>query len=1148
MKKIITVLLFLLILSKLTAQVNLQTGSAVFSLPIFNWQDDKSRLNSVIALSYNSGNGLKVNDVASNVGQGWNLIAGGMITRMQVGEPDDQMPYGNDDGNDRSINKYPPGLLYATAPVTLGCPLALARYPIYKAMNQVYAQHNSTNSDRQLDYFSFQFNGKTGMFVLDPVKGIGQPLGDTKMKISFQKGTISNTRTTITSFTIKDVDGLTYKFAVLGKAKVLRTRYCNSNLSPRDQPKFKNGRSYYQASYDDPTIINPWIVGNWYLSEISDSLTQRKVTFTYYSRTITNTAGTDISFYNYSDYTMASFKTSIVQTQDLASITYPDGHTVSFNNGNPRADLNGEMAVGSIDVMYQGRYLSKYLLNTTYFILNRYGTPVFAYQRSVARLCLRSVQKIGVDLKEDTPPYLFDYYKGSDVADDFVPPPFFYAKDAWGYYNGNKSQTSDGTPIPLNLNLAQLSYAQYKGLCFLRNNSPSLFIAKPGYAKNGLLKQIIYPTGGTLTYQYVQNRGVAIGTGIEQDLGGVQVSQTSSTDGGYSATCANPIITRYNYILAGSTNSSLWGAESPDNSLNIDSHYEQEQKKRKWYAPWSCTWGFTYPGLLSMNEAVDLTTIQQIMITIGPALGVLSTIGTIVDVVNLICLQPTPLIVIAVVVDMISAIIDFLVSCNAHSKDNPQIIYNNYNLNDVSPLPTQFKRVEVIENPGTIGKTVYDFTSSDDYPLWQSSNLHFSTQQRFASWAYGLPKLVTVYDANNNIVRQTKNVYNFGSNNYAGLMQVSLNLNSCKCTVNKSISQRSEQWTDPSRYNNVSNYISSSTPAHPEVSVDNYTMYTGRALLDTTYERVYKQNSTTLYDETATGYYYNVGNYEVAQSFTLQSNGDIIRKYFNYSNNYGTGVYATLASVNNIALPVETITNIYRASTAGDPGGSGFKANAQTSIKTDTTSGSNLTNGLGGGLQGSLTHKITEYLLQSNGDIKPARVLEERFTRPGSIVYYNPSSPSSTYKTTQSFTYDANGNLTGLQDEGKHLVTNLYDYNDKYITASVINADPVADKCAYTSFETTGFGSWTLTGSGNYNSASAITGSRSYTLTAGSKLSVSSNTAEAYLLSFWAKSQWYCRYRRHSCKKRPNLQRLYILRIHNTAGNCNCYYCRNSCY
>ena len=75
---------------KPSAQVSLQTGSAVFSLPLFDWKDDKSRLMSTIALGYSSGNGLKVNDIASNVGQGWNLVAGGVISRMQIGEPDDQ--------------------------------------------------------------------------------------------------------------------------------------------------------------------------------------------------------------------------------------------------------------------------------------------------------------------------------------------------------------------------------------------------------------------------------------------------------------------------------------------------------------------------------------------------------------------------------------------------------------------------------------------------------------------------------------------------------------------------------------------------------------------------------------------------------------------------------------------------------------------------------------------------------------------------------------------------------------------------------------------------------------------------------------------------------------------------------------------------
>src|SRR5690348_9826736 len=97
------------------AQVNLQTGGATFSLPMFNWQDNKSRLNSMVAFSYNSGNGLQVNDVASNVGQGWNLYAGGSISRMQVGEPDDQQGYEHS-LSELDLAKYPPGYLYAAVP------------------------------------------------------------------------------------------------------------------------------------------------------------------------------------------------------------------------------------------------------------------------------------------------------------------------------------------------------------------------------------------------------------------------------------------------------------------------------------------------------------------------------------------------------------------------------------------------------------------------------------------------------------------------------------------------------------------------------------------------------------------------------------------------------------------------------------------------------------------------------------------------------------------------------------------------------------------------------------------------------------------------------------------------------------------------
>ncbi len=89
--------------------------------------------------------------------------------------------------------------------------------------------------------------------------------------------------------------------------------------------------------------------------------------------------------------------------------------------------------------------------------------------------------------------------------------------------------------------------------------------------------------------------------------------------------------------------------------------------------------------------------------------------------------------------------------------------------------------------------------------------------------------------------------------------------------------------------------------------------------------------------------------------------------------------------------------------------------------------------------------------------------------------------------------------------KSNRLVANIYDYQDKYTVASVINADAVADKPAYTSFETNVLGGWQLSGAANYVSNSGITGARVFNLS-GSTLSAPLNTAKPYLLSFWANS------------------------------------------
>jgi len=1119
------------------AQVNLQTGSAVFSIPMFDWKDDKSRLVSTVALSYNSGNGLRVNDIASNVGQGWNLVAGGVITRIQVGEPDDQPAFAGQypswGWKDRT--KYPAGYLYApsTAPMENGCPTALASYPTFGSRNVLYAQRNEIGQDRQLDRFAFQFNGKSGVFVIDTSGGWhGLPLGDTKMKISLQLDptmTSQGIRTTITSFTITDVDGLIYKFTQHGLTKLLKGVFSNADGSKiANQPKIGNGGVYCQSAFDTgPTaspwynadVANPFIISNWYLSEVDDPFLSRKILFSYVTRNLSNFAGTDITFNKSLDnYVVVSYKKSVTTTQEISSITYPDGHVVNFNYAAAsRFDYPGQKAISSVSITYNGRYLSQYLLNTTYFIRNRYGTPTNSFQIANARLCLRSVKKIGVDLKEDSPPYQFDYNTGSSAVDDFVPPNFCYAKDIWGYYNGNNSIASNspltGATIPVSLNATiptTLGFYALKGLCFQNDNvTGTYYNAKDGYAKNGLLKQVIYPTGGSLTYQYAQNKGAFIQIpGTTLSVGGVHVSQTSSSDGGYSNGCGNPIVTKYDYVVNGAGSaSSLWGLETPVNSLVSNNDWKEEHKtiNISWTNPIPhCKWHYIYPGILSQYEAVSLDAFQKFMTAISPVLGVLSVVSTISDIINVFS-SASFLNVAAVVLDVIGAILSFIFDCPQQTKYTPNTVYYNFDLNLTAPLPAQFKRVEITESSGAIGKTVQLFTHGDpndpnpDYALWSAagSNTAFSVKQRFAPWAYGLPKLTTVYDVNGSKIKETENVYDFSNakevlfDPYEDCCASTYwSIVSYKCQVVTSRSQRADDWVNPAKYNAPSSYITTSSS---DMIVDRYYTYTGRTELSKTYERTYRTTDATQFVQTETDYYYNDGidcradtycqktptNFDVRQIVTKQSNGDINYKNIYYPTDYNTGPLATLVQKNMLSIPVVTRTSVLKA----------------------------------GGSTQYLNEKVTEFVQLPNLDIKPFRTLEQRFASPSSSLtpYSGPTTTDySPYKIPQIFSYDANGNLVGLKDEGNRVVTNIYDYNDKYIVASVVNANAATDRPAYTSFESLDLSrsGWALSGTSAYNvNVTAATGKNTFTLLSSgtNSLTASSlNTGTAYILSFWA--------------------------------------------
>src|SRR5690606_15622279 len=135
---------------------------------------------------------------------------------------------------------------------------------------------------------------------------------------------------------------------------------------------------------------------------------------------------------------------------DIYKISFPDGHQITFDYGDERYDMKGGYILKSIDVIYDGRYVQKTVLNSEYFIKNTIGMPINDTQKEMSRLCLRSLKQYGVDLKSEELPYEFEYYRGGISAEDIVPGSFSVFKDIYGYYNGNNSKSADGTVIPLN--------------------------------------------------------------------------------------------------------------------------------------------------------------------------------------------------------------------------------------------------------------------------------------------------------------------------------------------------------------------------------------------------------------------------------------------------------------------------------------------------------------------------------------------------------------------------------------------------------------------------------------------------------------------------------------------------------------------------
>ncbi len=427
--------------------VNIHTGVPQVGIPIYSWKNDISGLSLDVSLSYHAG-GVKVEEIASNVGLGWSLNAGGVITRTMRGQPDE--------GGFGFLSQ--PVLPNLYTGVYDGEFLTSQTTNAFQAVNstnnptyiQTVLDIEANLTDGLQDIFYYNFNGKSGKFFIGKNGSILiQSLDNLKIN------PVQTGGNKITYFEVIDEQGRLYIF----KDTELTTSTGHSGLNQSPPIEY---------------------VSSWYLSEIKSADRQTSIFFDYESSFHSyNTGFSESKSYNYNtDFlsgsapgTLNSHTASYNAIQlfgvSIKKIRFPDGTFVEFTYENAyRSDLNGSHALKRITI---GEGTSNYGFNLEQ-----------GYQD--ARLKLLKLNKFaGMEVER---PYQFFYHTGLPSYDSM-------SQDYWGYAVG--AQRNITSRISSILSLGDRSDDVFLEGSDRRPDAQAV--------KYGSLARIVYPTGGSTVYE-----------------------------------------------------------------------------------------------------------------------------------------------------------------------------------------------------------------------------------------------------------------------------------------------------------------------------------------------------------------------------------------------------------------------------------------------------------------------------------------------------------------------------------------------------------------------------------------------------------------------------------------------------------------------
>ncbi|KIO74744.1 hypothetical protein TH53_24680 [Pedobacter lusitanus] len=490
------------------------SGVPVINIPLYKLKSGE--LEVPVSLSYNA-SGVKVEEVATWAGLGWNLNTGSSLYRVVHGLPDDA-----------SIN----GLMYTNRTIKKVLEYADGTNDKYMAYHDIFA--NILDVEPDIYYFSAM--GFSGKFYFDQTERTFVQMPRSQVKINYTV----NGDNKIVQFILTLPDGTKCYF---GKSEdATRTGY--ENFSSTQSVIVSNGMTYVP---EDSGGSTPPHITSWQILDIK-SIAGKSINYYYSvdksvinfgkggeSKDYAGTSGCEFVQNNPSNW---SYYAQYGSKNVLEKISAAEGDIYFKTSSSKRSDIiGGPEALDSILVKNKNNTLIKaFKLNTGYWFSDEnlhLDIPVItggdANVVAQYRLYLSSLDEINATLNEKYS-HTFEY---SNIA---LPNRLSSSQDYWGYYNRGQN----------GINLTPKISST-----FINGNSGGGYL--PGADRRvdtlanqaRVLTSVTYPTGGKTTYVYETNRANKQGIG-GGDNSGFELSGLIQK--------SDVLLKSYQYLSPGTTN------------------------------------------------------------------------------------------------------------------------------------------------------------------------------------------------------------------------------------------------------------------------------------------------------------------------------------------------------------------------------------------------------------------------------------------------------------------------------------------------------------------------------------------------------------------------------------------------------------------